>query len=125
MDRESWWAIVHVVARVRHNLANKPPAERPGEVGGRSSPGAFYGQWKEGCDQELRLGEMEKGGSAQDDLHAFLSYARTGETWGHHIQAEEERGLCSKPGQELTQRFVEVRRRQISQIFRCRAADAA
>ena len=101
MDRESWWATVHAVATVRHDLANKspPPAERPDEVGGRSSQRALYGQWKEG----LRLRETEKGGSAQDDLHAFLSYARTGETRGHHIQADEERGLCSKPGQELTQ----------------------
>ena len=46
MDRESWWAIVHAVARVRLDLANKPPppAERPGEVVGRSSQGAFYRQ---------------------------------------------------------------------------------
>ena len=59
MDRESWWAIVHAVARVRLDLANKPPppAERPGEVVGRSSQRAFYRQWKEGCDQELRLGD--------------------------------------------------------------------
>ena len=25
MDREAWWAIVHGVARVRHDLATKPP----------------------------------------------------------------------------------------------------
>ena len=24
MDRGAWWAIVHGVARVRHNLASKP-----------------------------------------------------------------------------------------------------
>ena len=25
-DREAWWAIVHGVARVRHDLETKPPA---------------------------------------------------------------------------------------------------
>ena len=57
----------------------------------------------EGCDGGLGLGEREEGWSAQDELHIFPNYARIGETWGQHIQAEEERGLCSEPGQELTQ----------------------
>ena len=25
MDKEAWWATVHGVTRVRHNLATKPP----------------------------------------------------------------------------------------------------
>ena len=28
MDRAAWWAPVHGVARVEHNLATKPPSNR-------------------------------------------------------------------------------------------------
>lgn len=41
--------------------------------------------------------------SPRDKLHTLPGDARAGETWGQHIQAEEERGLCSDPGQELTE----------------------
>ena len=29
MDREAWWATVHEVKRVRHDLATKPPPQYP------------------------------------------------------------------------------------------------
>ena len=32
MDRGAWWAIVHGVARVRHNLASKPSEKINEEV---------------------------------------------------------------------------------------------
>ena len=35
MDREAWWAAVHGIARVGHNLVTKP-TEAPRELGGIS-----------------------------------------------------------------------------------------
>jgi len=32
MDRGAWWATVHGVTRVRHDLATKPPPPPPGHM---------------------------------------------------------------------------------------------
>ena len=32
MDREAWWATVHGVTRVRHDLATKPPPDQTKQI---------------------------------------------------------------------------------------------
>ena len=42
MDRGAWWAIVHGVARVRHDLATKPL--RISEVSPHTSKNGYHGK---------------------------------------------------------------------------------
>ena len=49
MDRGAWWAIVHGVPRVGHDLATKPPPKPVGSSSPKPAPG------KEECHAE-RLG---------------------------------------------------------------------
>ena len=38
MDREAWWATVHGVATIRHDLATKPPPPGAGERDSQMAP---------------------------------------------------------------------------------------
>ena len=45
MDREAWQAIVHEVARVRHDLATKPPTRKGMEISEGSQVRGGGGVW--------------------------------------------------------------------------------